>query len=332
MKGTEYLTGLRGFAVLIVLLGHISNTGAHVIPGLDLHATAKAGVWLFFVLSAYLLTEKLVSDLTWHRRGAALWRYSVRRVFRIMPTYLAFLAGLVALSEMNLGTALQHGVLARGEGHLWTIPVEMKFYVLLPFIAIALILVEGRWRTPLACAFVALSLIVYYAAGASNISNNSVSLLNYLPFFAVGVLLATTGLRGGSLIGWGGILSIVFLSPRFIGALTGMSIEQALAWSWLFAVAWGAVMSGAAHGLLNKCFSLRPLIFLGEISFSLYLVHYVVIAQIRAMADVNAITGIVMVIFSIVIAYLVYRFVEVPTRDLGYRLTPYERSVAGSRR
>ena len=50
------LDGLRGFAVLLVLLSHMSLVGINLVPGLDFAGIGKAGVYLFFVLSAFLLT------------------------------------------------------------------------------------------------------------------------------------------------------------------------------------------------------------------------------------------------------------------------------------
>jgi Predicted acyltransferases len=48
----DALDGLRGVAVLIVVLSHLSNARLFLIPGLDLSGTGKSGVFLFFVLSA----------------------------------------------------------------------------------------------------------------------------------------------------------------------------------------------------------------------------------------------------------------------------------------
>ena len=55
------LDGLRGVAVLLVLLAHSSNVGLRLHPALDLSGCGRMGVFLFFVLSAYLLTGQLLA-------------------------------------------------------------------------------------------------------------------------------------------------------------------------------------------------------------------------------------------------------------------------------
>ena len=54
------LDGLRGFAVLLVLLSHTSNGKAYMLPGFNFSSMGKVGVYLFFVLSAYLLDRQII--------------------------------------------------------------------------------------------------------------------------------------------------------------------------------------------------------------------------------------------------------------------------------
>ena len=52
VKRSEPLDGLRGVAVLMVLLSHASNGGHDVLPGLDASGIGRSGVFLFFILSS----------------------------------------------------------------------------------------------------------------------------------------------------------------------------------------------------------------------------------------------------------------------------------------
>lgn len=334
LSDTRYLTGIRGLAVLIVLLGHISHTGAHFIPGIDLRGNAKAGVWLFFILSAHLLTAKLIDEIRSLGTSRALLRYSVRRVFRIMPTYIFLLACLWLLSQMTGEAAVRHALLIQGDQHLWTIPVEMKFYLLLPFFVLALLLVDDARRWSLAAFFVLFGLAMYFACDPRKIAENTISLFNYLPFFAVGALLAVLpSSRLQRRYGWVGIIALVGLSPSFFTLLTGQDRLESFEWAWLSALAWGLVIYGAQGGMLRPLLNARPITFLGEISFSLYLVHFAIIFAIMDNFPPSILTGAFMVAASIVIAYLVFKCVEEPTRDLGYRLTktrPCSRAIAES--
>lgn len=93
------LDGLRGLAVLIVLASHLANAGLPVFPGLSLSGTGKSGVYLFFVLSAYLLTRLLLARPVREWRSLHPWiDYGLRRVLRIWPLYLVvlFVSALMA--------------------------------------------------------------------------------------------------------------------------------------------------------------------------------------------------------------------------------------------
>ena len=54
------LDGLRGVAVLLVILSHASLHKVYLFPGLDFSGMGKPGVFLFFVLSAYLLDRQII--------------------------------------------------------------------------------------------------------------------------------------------------------------------------------------------------------------------------------------------------------------------------------
>ena len=60
------LDGLRGVAVLIVILSHMSIRDMYLAPGLDFSGIGKSGVYLFFVLSAMLLASQM---LNWNSRN-----------------------------------------------------------------------------------------------------------------------------------------------------------------------------------------------------------------------------------------------------------------------
>ena len=84
----DVLDGLRGVAVLLVVWSHLSLKGLHALPQLNLEGSGKYGVYLFFSLSAFLLTHQILIARREQRRSPRYWaRYSVRRVLRIFPLY-----------------------------------------------------------------------------------------------------------------------------------------------------------------------------------------------------------------------------------------------------
>src|SRR3546814_17702763 len=69
----DALDGLRGLAVLIVIASHLSLLGFGLVPGLPVGGIGKSGVYLFFVLSALLLTCLLLARATAQIADGPLW-------------------------------------------------------------------------------------------------------------------------------------------------------------------------------------------------------------------------------------------------------------------
>ena len=82
------LDGLRGLAVLLVILSHSSIDGVYMLPGVDFSGMGKPGVLLFFVLSAYLLDRQIIVGFVNGKANARFWaNYFLRRFLRIFPLY-----------------------------------------------------------------------------------------------------------------------------------------------------------------------------------------------------------------------------------------------------
>src|SRR3989304_8888623 len=133
------IEGMRGIAALLVAISHLANNGYPLIPGIDLGGTGRSAVYLFFVLSAFLLMNQfLTADRA--RLVAFTVDYLIRRTFRILPLFAAVLL-LYALagvawwstdresSPLSIESALWHLALFEGRDFFWAVPVEFKFYL-----------------------------------------------------------------------------------------------------------------------------------------------------------------------------------------------------------
>lgn len=125
------LDGIRGMAFLFVILGHVSNYYGQFFTGF-----AIVGMWLFFALSAFLLTQYFLSDPKRTSNPTEWLIYALRRIMHILPPYLLIL--LIYFFGKYLITSptdiFKHFILISGTGHFWTIPVEIKYYLILPFV------------------------------------------------------------------------------------------------------------------------------------------------------------------------------------------------------
>lgn len=321
--GTRYLDGLRGFAALIVLAGHCSNSNMHLIPGIDLTSTAKCGVWLFFVLSAYLLTVRLVTCVQKDGFRRSVVQYAIRRLFRILPLFYVVLLGYLMFGLMVPAQFVRHILLTEGSEHFWTIPVEMSFYAVLPIICGGLCLVRPSRRLAAAGVVFMGSFFIYWAAGPQAIGRNGLGLLNYAPFFAAGILCAflpvTVRHRGVAFaIGLMTMVLAPLFAPRMVAYLAGNTIARALETSWVWAVLWGVLLATLLSGsAARRVFDTALLRFLGLVSFGLYLVHYQIILAMRDAGFSGTASGWAAALLSIAMAAALHWLIEARAQLAG---------------
>ena len=295
MKRSEPLDGLRGLAVLLVLLSHASNRGHDVLPGLDARGVGRSGVFLFFVLSSYLLTSQVLGRLDAGERVG--WgRFAARRFLRVMPAYALCLGVYVALGAMDAGVALRHVALVRSEAHFWTIPVEVLFYLSLPLIGLALARRPGVLPRIFALTTVAVLVRAAYPPDFPAKAPDFVpNVLPFLPSFLVGSALAgvapaiariaatPAGGRALAVLGGTATLGLLALTPSVWEAISGHPVPHRRFHLWFdaFALLWAVVLAASAlpaRSLLRGIVSVWPLRALGWISYSAYLLHEVCLA------------------------------------------------------
>lgn len=293
----DSLDGLRGLAVLYVIFSHLGSTGRHPVPGIDFGGSGKYGVYLFFVLSAFLLSLPFfVKDP--RSFTSRFWaNYVSRRFLRVFPLFAIVLFASFLLT--NAGVPLPYSIggreliahlfLQEGKSVLWSIPVEFKYYAVLPVVALGIALLLRKRLLP--SVFLTFLLVVgagaLWPADAS--PNSTVNLGYYLPIFVLATFAALvhTKLRFASLgrtarwfleiLGIGCVLASLALVPSVWGTLTGSPVPNS-AFHRTFALhgaLWSLFVICNLHGvgLLRRALSWAPLRLLGIVSFSVYLLH-----------------------------------------------------------
>ena len=140
------LDGLRGISILMVLLGHLAGTrGFPISASTGNHlAVAAIGVHVFFVISGFLITGLLLGELAATNR-IRLSRFYFRRTLRICPPYYVLIGALVLANGLGVITLASgdavHAVTYTTNydasrswwiGHTWSLSVEEQFYLLWP--------------------------------------------------------------------------------------------------------------------------------------------------------------------------------------------------------
>jgi peptidoglycan/LPS O-acetylase OafA/YrhL len=168
------LDGWRAIAILLVVVGHAMDDilsllrllGVSAEPG-GMRYIGIHGVLIFFGLSGFLITSKLLADERQHGH-ISLWAFYVRRTFRILPATLFFLSAIGILAQagildISLGRWLSSLLFAANYtaadyswylGHFWSLAVEEHFYLLWPVLFLWLGAVRRRlaWAVGMACA------------------------------------------------------------------------------------------------------------------------------------------------------------------------------------
>ena len=294
----DALDGLRGVAVLIVVLSHLSNAYLYAVPWLDFRGTGKHGVYLFFVLSAFLLTGPLVRGDTDLPDARAWTRYVIRRVLRIFPLYWLVLlsnwavtlwAPTPAMPSLTTDELVRHLLLQEGKGVYWTIPVEVSYYAVLPFVALAYRALRLDPALVTCATGVAIGgALLLWPPGES--ASDTLNVGYYLPIFLLGsyaafldahwqpLRRASSRARAGvEAAAWIALLGVCAASP----AVGSLLLAEELPKSWmhreflLFGALWSAVVLGALNGRggLERALSGRAVRLVGVVSFSVYLWH-----------------------------------------------------------
>jgi peptidoglycan/LPS O-acetylase OafA/YrhL len=339
------LHGLRGLAVSIVLLSHLGNMNILVFFGFSFSGIGKYGVYLFFVLSAYLLSQPFFSAKT-VLDGPFLRTYAIRRFLRVYPLYALTLLGSWLLPQLGLGKMtialatpeiIPHLLLQQGKSVYWTLPVEFTFYLLLPAIAL---LCQGadRLKTGLGllilCAGFMAAPLLWPAA---DYPSNAIALWPYLQLFLTGMIIAWmqtrmsrrfaryAGARLSYLLGLAALALLLLATPSVASLLTESVLDKGFLHQEYggFALLWACVLIAllGGHKSLLAFFSSGPLVWLGKISFSLYLLHLPVFLFCRQTFGhlPNYALSILALTLAVLLASTSYRLVERPAYRLAHR-------------
>ncbi|MDQ0346858.1 acyltransferase family protein [Ancylobacter vacuolatus] len=335
----EIIDVLRGIAAIAVVAQHVAASSG--LPGLWYVLELSPGVFgvvLFFLISGFVIPLSV--------RGAPDWRaFALRRVFRIYPLTLfafALLAALIMLGAVpppasDSATVWLVNLLLLQDflkqpaliGVTWTLPIEFAWYGLF---GLSFFLLGRRGLALLSLA---------YPIGMAGLILFSLLMEIRLPFGRIGMFYAAIiGMqcqrfvggeigRGEMLLSGGAFVALMMVAN---GVAFGhfshpdIALHQALVpWvlaSLLFFLALFRLRLSPPGGLVE-----RSLLFLGRISFSVYLLHPIVMEIVHPHAE--GIAFIVAVcVGTVPLAWLSFTYVEKPGIEIGRALARRRRPVA----
>lgn len=358
--------GLRGIAALAVVLYHLVHLAKIAVPESFnfIASDFGKGVHLFFVVSAFSLMYS--TEATMHR-PAWVSEYFVKRFFRIAPLFYCILAAMIlwpAIKSHVLAYSLEYIVLnvtfmfgfAPWSGIVWagwTVGIEMLFYAIFPVLLLSI------RSLPATLGLLILSIIVTYSARATLHLHYQSHVTDYgynwayfsfaanLCYFIFGMyafrISASSNKKTGLMAQW--------LVPAFTVVLLG-ALMFARPGSMFFqlrdeAILWGIGFGGlclwqstkASRWSANRFFE-----YLGERSYSLYLLHPIVIMLLRGPIQslyvaltphigtyAYFVCVPVVLLPLLLLAELTYRLIEVPGIAFGRAINSKSREKNNSK-
>jgi len=339
------IDGLRAVAILGVVAYHVG------VPGIT---GGYVGVDIFFVLSGYLITQLLSRELD-QTGTLSIANFYARRLRRLLPALGLVIVATLLLSSFLLPPAgpreelaesaltsllfvANHFFLAQSGGyfagaaelkpllHLWSLSVEEQFYVVWPFVLIAIaLLTRARTRLAWMRAAIAVIIVTSFVLSTWLVRHYLAAAFYTAPSRAwelgIGALLALTADSrfvqrpfvasatanvGALLIGASFLLlqwSTRFPGPAALPAVLGTAL-----------VIWGNAQS--PRTILYRLLSSKPMVAIGLTSYGWYLWHWPILAYLRALSLMRLGIGTAAAgaLLAYALAALSLKYVETPIR------------------
>jgi len=333
LKYRAEIDGLRALAVVPVILFH---------AGFELFSGGFVGVDVFFVISGYLITTILIEDI--ENQRFSIVNFYERRARRILPalytvaatstiasSFILYPEYLISFAKSLVSTPLfsanfyfwsERGYFGESSElkpliHFWSLAVEGQFYIVFPIFLLVLskckrlfysLLIFGMTISLASSYFVTkihfdTAFYFPFTRAWELLAGSVAALLVKNHFYVHNVSVAEVF----SSIG----LSLIFYSCLSFDNSTpfpGFYAAVPVLGTFLF------VISASATHYVKKLFSFKPIVFIGLLSYSLYLWHQPIFALARHL-EVFESNLIAIALATVLFSYITYRYVETPFRN-----------------
>lgn len=332
----KHIDGFRSLAVLAVVLSHLD------IP---FFRGGYIGVDIFFVISGYLLTSIINKQIT--SNNFSIIDFYEKRIRRIIPAYYFLLIFTSLLSiqlllpketisyyksllssllySSNFHFYFESGYFdaintSKPLLHTWSLAVEEQFYFFLPMLLILLNKVSIKVRNTIIFTLLLSSLMFTITYSLFNLSATFYLLPSRIWEFLSGSIIAL-GLYPKvdnkkinetlSLIGLLSICACILVYNEYT-VFPGYHV--------ILPIFGTVLLIGSNHSnitIIGKFFSQSFLVFIGKISYSLYLWHWIFIVFVKEiyLNEITVLHKIFIFILSIIISYFSWKFIETPIRN-----------------
>ncbi|HHF4232094.1 TPA: acyltransferase family protein [Haemophilus influenzae] len=342
IKYRPEIDGLRAIAVISVIIYHLNENWL---------SGGFLGVDIFFVISGFLITGIIITEI--QQNSFSLKQFYTRRIKRIYPAFITVMAlvsfiasvifiyndfnklrktielAIAFLSNFYLGLTQGYFDLSANENpvlHIWSLAVEEQYYLIFPLI---LILAYKKFRE-IKVLFIITLILFFILLATSFIPANfykevlhqpNIYYLSNLRFpeLLVGSLLAiyhnlSASKQASNVIAILSTLllfSCLFLMNNDIAFIPGITLILPCIFTALI------IHTTSQNNIIKLCLSNKVIVFIGKISYSLYLYHWIFIAfayYITGEKQINNQSIAIVIILTIIFSVLSYYLIEQPIR------------------
>lgn len=329
MQFRKDIQGIRALAFLLVFIFHLNSSW---LPG------GFIGVDVFFVISGFLMTSIIIDQK--HKNTFSYHDFYLKRLKRIFPAYVFFilitllLGGFIYLNrdiwtlQKSGGSALlfvSNLLFARGDSyfgaqlsenpflHTWSLAVEMQFYFILP-----LILIFSPRKYLLKIISLLIIILTVYGSAIifrdQNKSSAYFSLLFRIPEFFIGCFYSIAFRQK---LNFNRLFNNIFAISSFvILILSAVFINEDSFFPGVIALIPTIATANLLiidNNFISDLLSKKISVFLGELSYSLYLWHWPIIAFVRYFNDnypLNVYEIVSICILTFLLSWVSYHFAE----------------------
>ncbi|MGM7698601.1 acyltransferase family protein [Microbacterium sp. A84] len=332
------LDGLRAVAIMLVFLAHLSYSEVWA------KVSGGAGVTVFFVISGFIITTLLLREDDRNGR-VSLKAFYIRRVFRIYPLYLTvFAAYFLMIVVLGIASAREQLFLNAAPWYLfgfpeivqltnvdgqapfsqaWSIGIEEKFYLVWPLVGFVLLRKRLMPSLLFLFAFGVMFTLIGFGYPVSKVLQPYVQII-------FGVLLAFALHHRASFVwisrifGRAWVANLLALATVACLLLRTISLGHPfyVPYGFLITVTLAAILTAPESGV-SRLLSVRPLLFLGMISYSFYLTHGFVLNALEAVLPTRLLNWLDLPVgfpLAVLVAWVSYRLVEKPSIKRGHAL------------
>ena len=346
IKYRPEIDGLRAIAVISVIIYHLNENWL---------SGGFLGVDIFFVISGFLITGIIITEI--QQNSFSFKQFYTRRIKRIYPAFITAMAlvsfiasaifiyndfnklrktielAIAFLSNFYLGLTQGYFDLSANENpvlHIWSLAVEEQYYLIFPLI---LILAYKKFREIKALFIITLILFFILLATSFIPANFYKEVLHqpniyYLsnlrfPELLVGSLLAIYHNLSASkqaskqannviaILSTLLLFSCLFLMHNNIAFIPGVTLILPCIFTALI------IHTTSQNNIIKLCLSNKAIVFIGKISYSLYLYHWIFIAfayYITGEKQINNQSIAIVTVLTIIFSVLSYYLIEQPIR------------------